>query len=415
MTTEWRNIRVGDIASFNKLSINRNFEHKIIEYIDTSSVFKGNLIDTQILKLKEAPSRAKRLIRKNDILISSVRPNLEHYYFVRNCQENTVVSTGFIVITPGNKVDPYFLYCLLTTKKYTKYLTRIANSHTSTYPSFNPEVIENSYLLMPEKTEQEKISDCLFSLDKKIDLLRRQNETLEQIAQTLFKRWFVDFEFPDENGQPYKSSGGKMVPSELGEIPENWHSGKIHDICYILNETMSPNVFKDKLFIYYSIPAFDEGMFPVRELGKNILSNKFYVRPYSILVSKLNPRITRIWPVFEIDYKKSICSTEFQVIKPKKMKYFAFIYYLFRTYFIKKEMMKRTTGTSGSHQRIRPDDIIDIDISLPSEKVVKEFGNIVISLMDKIKSNLESIMNLGAIRDTLLPKLMSGKIRINDK
>ena len=119
---------------------------------------------------------------------------------------------------------------MLTTEQYTQYLTQVANSHTSTYPSFNPEVIENSILSIPDYPEQKQIADVLYCLDVKIENLRRQNETLEQIARSLFKHWFIDFEFPNAIGKPYKSSGGAMFASELGDIPEGWKVGKLGDI-----------------------------------------------------------------------------------------------------------------------------------------------------------------------------------------
>lgn len=86
-------------------------------------------------------------------------------------------------------------------------------------------------MTVPPLQEQKAIAAVLSSLDNKIELLREQNKTLEKIAQTLFKEWFIDFNFPDENGKPYKKSGGKMIQSELGEIPEGWELRTIEDIC----------------------------------------------------------------------------------------------------------------------------------------------------------------------------------------
>jgi len=195
--SEWRKVKVSEIADFNLKSVNKSFSPEIIEYIDTSSVEQGRIVKNQKMRLDEAPSRARRRINKGDILISSVRPNLKHYYFVEKSDENTVVSTGFVVITPKEGVDPYFLYCLLTTENYTQYLSQVANSHTSTYPSFNPEVISNSFFWIPGYSEQQRIAGILQVLDRKIQNLRKQNETLEAIAQTLFKHWFVDLALPD--------------------------------------------------------------------------------------------------------------------------------------------------------------------------------------------------------------------------
>jgi len=280
-------------------------------------------------------------------------------------------------------------------------------------PKLNMDNLLSIPIFMPEnRAERVSITRTLLSLDNKIDLLRRQNETLEAIAQTLFKRWFVEFEFPDENGQPYKSSGGKMVSSELGEIPEGWRAGKIGNICSILNEVIKPNAKEKELYFHYSIPAFDDGYSPKKECGKDILSNKFCVKSNTILVSKLNPRKPRIWPILEIDEKKSISSTEFQVIKPIKKSYYCFIFNMFKSRYIRKEMAQRATGTSGSHQRMRPDDILDIDVVISKENLILDFKNVAKKMIEKIDSNLKTIQTLSQTRNILLPKLMSGQIRV---
>lgn len=269
----------------------------------------------------------------------------------------------------------YVLYFLLN-PSVKKLMLRIA-SDGGTRNALTKSDIQNFKIKLPSnKTEQQKIAAILTSLDDKIDLLRRQNETLEAIIQTLFKRWFVEFEFPDENGLPYKSSGGKMVSSELYEIPEGWRVGKIGNICSILNEVIKPNAKERNLYFHYSIPAFDDGYSPKKEYGKDILSNKFCVKSNTILVSKLNPRKPRIWPILEIDEKKSISSTEFQVIKPIKRSYYCFIFNMFKSRYVRKEMAQRATGTSGSHQRIRPDDILDIDVVISRENLILDFEKV---------------------------------------
>jgi type I restriction enzyme S subunit len=317
-----------------------------------------------------------------------------------------VTNLSIIVELDTNIVDKKYFYYKYQ-KRNLKYLDSGSAQSQITIDS-----LRSLSVYLPELSKQKKIVGILSVVDYKIDLLRRQNETLEAIAQTLFKRWFVKFEFPDENGRPYKSSGGKMVSLELGEIPEGWRVGKIGNICSILNEVISPNTKEKKLYFHYSIPAFDDGCFPKKEYGKNILSNKFCIKSNTILVSKLNPRKPRIWPIFEIDEKKSISSTEFQVIKPIEKSYYCFIFSMFKSRYVRKEMAQRATGTSGSHQRIRPDDILDIDIVISRENLILDFGNVAKKMIEKIDSNLKTIQTLSQTREILLPKLMSGQIRV---
>ena len=122
----------------------------------------------------------------------------------------------------SEKADPRFICYYFLSPKVQQIITR--NSVGSTIPGFNLTQLRDFPVSLPSLKEQTEIADILFGLDRKIENLRKQNETLEQIAQTLFKHWFVDFEFPNEDGKPYKSSGGEMERSELGEIPAGWES-----------------------------------------------------------------------------------------------------------------------------------------------------------------------------------------------
>ena len=188
-----QSFRIKEIAKFNPQNIGKEFQFSEIKYIDTSSVIEGRIISIQKINREKLPSRAKRLVEDNDIIISTVRPNLKHYYFVNKSQDNWVVSTGFVVIRPI-KVNPLYLYYFLITPKFTEYLTGVAESHTSAYPSFPPEVIKNAEIDLPERHIQEKIGRILYNLDSKIMNLQKQNKILEQITQTIFKSWFVDFD-----------------------------------------------------------------------------------------------------------------------------------------------------------------------------------------------------------------------------
>ena len=319
-----------------------------------------------------------------------------------------VTNLSIIVELDTDIVDKKYFYYKYQ-KRNLKYLDSGSAQSQITIDS-----LRSLSVYLPELSKQKKIVGILSALDNKIHLLRRQNETLEAIAQTLFKRWFVEFEFPNKEGQPYKSSGGKMVPSELGEIPEGWRAGKIGNVCSILNEVIKPNAKERELYFHYSIPAFDDGYSPKKERGKDILSNKFCVKSNTILVSKLNPRKPRIWPILEIDEKKSISSTEFQVIKPIKKSYYCFIFNMFKSRYVRKEMAQRATGTSGSHQRVRPDDILDIDVVISRENLILDFENVAKKMIEKIDSNLKTIQTLSQTRELLLPKLMSGQIRVKE-
>lgn len=308
------------------------------------------------------------------------------------------------------KLDPDYLLYYLLNPVIKRHLLRLS-SDGATRNALTKSNLEELIISAPKEISvQREIAKKLKLIDSKINLLRQQNQTLEELAQTLFERWFVDFEFPDENGQPYKSSGGKMIDSELGEIPEGWRVGEVSDFIFHSTKSISPNLEPEKIYSHYSIPAFDNGKYPTKDTGESILSNKYVVLENSILVSKLNPSTSRIWTVFKPS-ANPICSTEIQVFIPKKNTY-AFAFGLFHQSSIKKEMSQRASGTSSSHQRVRPSDILNIDCVVPSEESILKFEETVLGILKMTEENQEEIQTLTQLRDTLLPKLMSGEIEI---
>ena len=210
----WKQIRLGDVVKINEKSIDRKFRYDEIEYFDTSSVYKNFFSEPLTITLNDAPSRARRIVRAGDIIISTVRPNQEHVGLIQKPKENTVVSTGFAVITPIS-IDSKFLYYYLSQPSIVAYLSAIAETSTSTFPAIRPEVLEDLQVTIPAHIEEQKrIGELLFLFDQKIDLNRKTDQTLEEIAQAIFKEWFVDFNYPGATGE--------LIDSPLGPIPKGW-------------------------------------------------------------------------------------------------------------------------------------------------------------------------------------------------
>ncbi len=184
---DWEIVKVGDYIKTNQRTANKTYPHQIINYLDTGSLTEGKIESLQEYNFNEAPSRAKRLVQHNDVLISTVRPNQKHYGIVKNPIYNLVVSTGFCVIT-CESIDPHFIYILLTTSDMTEYLHSIAEGSTSTYPSLKPIDIESlEFQLPPEKPLLEFAEYCKNAWDK-IDNNQKQIRTLEKIRDTLLPK-----------------------------------------------------------------------------------------------------------------------------------------------------------------------------------------------------------------------------------
>ncbi|MBP1593227.1 MAG: restriction endonuclease subunit [Bacteroidetes bacterium] len=183
----WETVAVGSFVKTNIKTITKEYSFQEIEYLDTSSLTEGIITETKKIFLKDAPSRAKRLVQNNDILISTVRPDQKHYGIINNPAKNLVVSTGFCVIT-CTKINPYFIYLLLTSNEMTQYLHSIAEGSTSTYPSLKPSDIEKIEFSKPPMSRIIKFGNLAANYWTKIHNNQTQIRTLIQTRNTLLPR-----------------------------------------------------------------------------------------------------------------------------------------------------------------------------------------------------------------------------------
>ena len=231
--------KLEEIAIFNKQTIKKSDGISHIEYLDTSSITEDSISGTTYMSVEEAPSRAQRRVEDQTIIYSTVRPRLKHYGILTNPQSNLIVSTGFATIDIKKEyksiIDARYLYLLLTQPAITEYIGSIADTAVSAYPSINPSDLQSLSFDFPDISVQQQIANIWENYDKKIALNRQINDNLEAMAKQLYDYWFVQFDFPNEEGKPYKSSGGKMVWNDKlkREIPEGWTDGVFSDIANI--------------------------------------------------------------------------------------------------------------------------------------------------------------------------------------
>ena len=232
---------------------------------------------------------------------------------------------------------------------------------------------------------------------------RYRNDNLEQQAQALFKSWFVDFE-------PFKD--GKFVESELGMIPEGWSIKPLRDFITTSKKTVNPQRYPNIVFTHYSLPACDNGLQPENQYGSEIMSNKIVLEDNTILFSKLNPRIKRIWFTSLIE-NNSVCSTEFIPYKALNRKQYSFVYSLINSKLFYSYVLGFVNGATGSHQRFRAEDSLNLNFSF-NDAVVDKFCNLMNPILAKTHSLRMEILSLSKIRNLLLPKLMSGELKNNN-
>lgn len=259
----------------------------------------------------------------------------------------------------------------------------------SAQPQITAKDLSKKEIVFPSnKAEQKAIAEVLSSLDDKIDLLHRQNATLEALAETLFRQFFVE------------------------EAQDDWAEATVSDFADHSKTGVKPNENPDILFSHYSLPAFDSGKVPVSEYGRDIRSGKYKVPDNSILISKLNPEVSRIWLIGKQESSFNICSTEFQVAKPSDPNHLPFLYCLFKSKMMRDALTASAGGTSKSHQRVNPADIFGYAFLRPPHDLIDSFAATTKPMFEKLLANQGQIQTLERLRDTLLPKLMSGEVRV---
>ncbi|WP_321992648.1 restriction endonuclease subunit S [Marispirochaeta aestuarii] len=183
----WESAKLGDYVKTNTSLLKKDSMLSEIQYLDTSSLTEGKTSEIQLLSIEEAPSRAKRTVKHNDILISTVRPNQKHYGIVRNPDENLIVSTGFVVVT-CNTLSPFFIYLFLTSSEMTEYLHSIAEGSTSTYPSLKPSDIERLGFLLPPKELLDEFDRICNTIWTKIETNYNHIKNMELLRDTMLPK-----------------------------------------------------------------------------------------------------------------------------------------------------------------------------------------------------------------------------------
>lgn len=331
--------------------------------------------------------------RNGDTLVARITPSLENgktsYVDILNDNEVGFGSTEFIILREIEGIsDKHFIYYLAVSPTI-RHIAIKSMTGSSGRQRVQTDVVREHSFDAPPLPEQRAIAEVLSSLDDKIDLLHRQNQTLEQMAEALFRQWFVE------------------------EADEGWEETTVSAFAEHLKISVNPSKNPNLEYAHYSIPAFDSGKEPSIELGHEIQSNKYAVLTDTILFSKLNPhKDKRVWLLTDFVPANSVCSTEFQVLKPKLKHYLYFLYGWLTNSVNYREIASGAGGTSGSHQRISPNEIFGFPAPVIPETILEAYSDTARPIFSKQQANQTQIRTLTSLRDTLLPKLMSGEVRV---
>ena len=438
----WKLVRLGDIAKVNEKSLTKKSQPDFIRYIDISSVSTGAFDTPKLLKKDEIPSRAKRILRNNDFIISTVRPNLKQFSFIEEAQENLIASTGFCVISSNNSKLAWYLYSLITSDLFTEYLVKIADG--GAYPAFNPKEIEDAIIPLPDKDNLEFISDTSRFFHKKIQLNTQINQTLEQIAQALFKSWFVDFDpvrakvqalsdglsleqaelaamqaisgkTPEEltalsQTQPERyaelAETAKAFPCEMVEVdgvevPKGWEIKPLGDLISFVKgkkpKAVSPN--QEENMLPHILTSSLEGKYN-EFCESNKLITVEYQNTIMLMDGSNSGRIA-------IGHNGVIGST-LAKINLDNNKLWAVIYQFLKHK--EADIQANTTGTTIPHtDKNRVNNYL---MTIPNDFLLDKFTELFDNSLLKIISNRNQIISLETIRDLLLPRLLNGEINV---
>lgn len=392
---EWKEYRLGDICDTISDTYKGNSPQVVL--INTSDVLEGKCLNHTPVPNKNLKGQFKKTFCNKDILYSEIRPANKRFAYIDFEPKDYIASTKLMVIRSKEEVLPKYLYYILQSNQMLDKLQTLAETRSGTFPQITFSELAAQKIILPGLNSQKKIVQVLESINSKIELNRRINENLEQQAQALFKSWFVDFE-------PFKD--GKFVDSELGMIPEGWRVGVLADIANITMgqspKGTSYNEIGDGISFYQGRAEFGN-RFPSVRLFTTEPSR--YAEPYSVLLSVRAP-------VGDINIAVERCCIGRGLASIlSKNKHQSFV--LYTMFFLKKELDKfNSEGTVfGSINR---SSLENLKIIIPPVDIIDKFENLT-SKIDVMLLNLfQETTSLAQLRDTLLPRLMSGELEIKD-
>lgn len=291
-----------------------------------------------------------------------------------------------VVVCANNLNNTHYLAYLLSTMN----LGRLSGQ--SAQPGLSVKTLGIQEIMLPSIEYQNKVVALLSSLDEKIAVNNNINDNLQQQAELLYHE---RFETVDRD-----------------KLPVGWRIVRLGDVATISKKSFNPAKEPEMLLEHYSIPAFDEAHFPVFEPSTAIKSNKFIVDDSCFMISKLNPTTKRVWKPYCLT-ENAVCSTEFIVYKAKSQEITDFLYSVIDSASFSDFMCSHVTGSTGSRQRTTPSDTLAFELVLPNAEEIAEYQGIVSPMFEQIKCNAIENDRLKRLRDSLLPKLMSGEIDVS--
>ena len=377
---------------------------------DITTDNKVDLSKAKHLSVEKYEESPEIMLEKGDTLIVKVGSTIGKVGFFNFDNTQATINPNSVLFRTIT-AHPAFVYYYLCTRFANNFL--ISNSPASAQPAINQSTIKQMPVIVPPLNEQKAIANILSSLDDKIELNNKINKNLEELAQTLYKHWFVDFEFPNEEGLPYKSSGGKMIESEQGLIPEGWNIEPLGNSKISKLVTSGINEFNNEKIYLATADVTD-----------TTITNRNTTITMKDKPSRANmqPRENTLWFAKMKNSRKLIrvsknstelisdyiFSTGFAGLYVKEYLNFVWTFLLTSSF----DENKNGLASGTTQEEINNRNINKINLIVPKDRILNKFEEIFNDIYEKIEQNDNENQKLANLRDLLLPKLMSGEIRV---
>ena len=382
---EWQTVRLGEIVKTNQSTYSPKENWQFVNYLDTGNITMNKIDEIQNINTAKdkLPSRARRKVKTNSIIYSTVRPNQLHYGIIKKQPDNFLVSTGFTVIDVNyDKAVPDFIYYALTKQEVTEQLQAIAEQSVSAYPSLKPSDIENLELMLPDKKTQERIVAILRSIDEKIKENNAINNNLEQQAQAIYQQMFID------------------------NASSDWTEGTLSDIADItMGQSPSGSSYNEK----GNGTIFFQGR---AEFGFRFPTVRLYTTEPKRIACANDTLMSVRAPVGDLNVAHTDCCIGRGLAAiHSKNNHQSFVLY---TMFSLKKHLDVFNGEGTVFGSINRNSLNEMPLLIPSSEKLGEFEALVAPMDAAIRNNYDEICRLEQLRDSLLPKLMSGELDVSD-
>jgi len=417
---KWPTKRLGDLAEFrNGVNYNKSsfgVGIKVVGVSDFQDYTKPRYDELAQIN-PEGIVTERNILRDGDIVFVRSNGNREligRSLFIEQPPEEVTHSAFSIRLrfTAREVYPKFYAYCFRT-PLIRQGLT--AQGGGTNISNLNQDILNALEVPLPPLPVQRRIAGILSAYDELMENSQRRIRILESMARALYREWFIHFRYPSSEPSPAASrhplpkgeGQAKLVTSPLGDIPQGWE-GRFGNLATIERDGINPFEFPEEEFEHFSIPAFDNGRQPAIELGATILSSKYRIDDSTVLLSKLNPRIPRIWLPVPSGQRRAITSTEFLGLKPQPGVTREFIYAKCCSDEFAGQFGSLAIGTSTSHQRVKPENLLAMPSAVPDRKAISRFTKLVSPMLTVCQQLRSQIQNLRRTRDLLLPRLLSG-------